>query len=268
MKTNFKIIEQWYKLPAVKFEIVRFLYHREFALIVPKHRPPEELKAIMRTLCVNNVRQYDFVLGHGVKMFSQERYYNFYYSIAKYFKGVSKTNLYEHKERRIICDDWVENHYKEMVDYDFFLDIDAPTFFDVPVAKTMALNIHDYFNGLNVPHEVRFSGMGFHIIIPSKYFNKKIYDPSEKINIYTQHAKIAKYLHDKFGELIDLLIYDSRRVIKIPYSLAIYEDKILVCSPLFSRKEIVDLRLKDYTPETIPYEVRGRGVKLLEDMKN
>lgn len=92
--------------------------------------------------------------------------------------------------------------------------------------------------------------MGFHIIIEHKFLPKLPFDPDEDKNIYRFCRAFAKYFFDNVTELVDLKIYDSRRVCKIPYSLALFKDMILVCKPL-TEKELLDFNLEIVQPENI-----------------
>ena len=74
---------------------------------------------------------------------------------------------------------------------------------------------------------------------------------------------LGKVLHDEHSELVDWKIADSRRVIKLPYSLVFYEGVRYVCMPLKSREDVENFRLEDFKSMNIdPYSLRYRGTKM------
>jgi hypothetical protein len=64
-------------------------------------------------------------------------------------------------------------------------------------------------------------------------------DPKQSPNIYQYYTMIAKYFYQQFSDLIDWKIYDSRRVCKVPYSIAAYPDigRFVICLPFSSDEQ-------------------------------
>lgn len=250
-----ELLRNWYKRSDVKFQLIKYTFNREFALLVPSFigdmkdsNSFGELlykKYSIRMLKCHNVQHLDYILNRGIRMFEKKIPFNFYYSLAKYRNGIPNQtfnlSLRDNEE-------WAKMHHKEMIAYDFLIDVDSGTHEDIDYAHDTARRIIDYFDKLTVPYELRFSGMGFHIVIPYAYFHSSLltFNPQDDNNIYQLYSRIAKMLKAKFSDMLDTGIYDSRRVCKIPYSLALYDDKVYMCSPLNDRKYFDDFFLCDY----------------------
>ena len=265
-KIPYSLIQQWYNLASVKFESIKFLYNREFALLVPSFINNNDVKKrSVRNLKCHSIQHLDFNLK-ATDMFKKETPYCFYYSMAKFKSGVPNQNLNFAKRNNL---DWNENCYKEIISYDCLIDIDAPDFDDLQFAYESAIDLKKVFNSLNVPYELRFSGMGFHFIIPYKYLPQNLtLNPHKENNLYQFLTIFVKKLYDKYTELIDMGIYDSRRVCKIPYSLALYENDAFVCTPFLNDEEFNKFRLYDYRPVNYPFDIKQRGTKIFNENGN
>ena len=87
---------------------------------------------------------------------------------------------------------------------------------------------------------------------------------------------LAEYLKENYAKSIDLRIYDDKRVIKVPYSLSIYDRKqAYVCLEFESRKEIETMEREDFKPKhwignirkrTTKYFNTGNTIQLLSDL--
>ena len=262
----YKMIYQWYNLASVKFEMIKHLYNREFALFVPKFIDNQEVqKRSVRTLKVHSVQHLDFNLK-ATKMFIKETPYCFYYSMAKYKNGLPNQTL-NFTERDNT--DWTENCYKEIESYDYLIDIDAPDFSDMQFAYESAYNVKELFDKLNVPYELRFSGLGFHFIIPYKYLPQDLtLNPHKEDNLYKFLSKLTKLIFKECSEMLDTNIYDSRRVCKLPYSLALYYHDAFVCSPFLNDIEFINFKLCNYRPDKYPFIIERRGTKIFNEQGN
>jgi len=263
---NYDLIKNWYNSASVKFEIIKFLYNREFALLVPNFIKDKEIKKCsIRNLKSHNVQSFDFNLK-ATDMFKKQIFYNFYYSMAYYINGLPNQNLNFNERNNT---DWNKNCYKEMMGYDCLIDIDAPDFSNMQMAYESAYNIKELFDKLYVPYELRFSGKGFHFVIPYKYLPQNLtLNPHEQNNLYQFLGNLAKILYKEYSEMVDTSIYDSRRVCKIPYSLALYENEIFVCSPILNNNEFETFKLNKYRLKNYPFDVRGRGTKIFNEQGN
>lgn len=242
-----KYFHKWYNRSDVKFKLIKYLYNREFAMLKSKFN---NSAFSIRDLRVHNTQHLDFMLGR-FKAFQKNRYYNLYYSLARYKEGIPKQDLsFDPETGKFNRDvsDWRNNFESQIIEYDFLLDIDAGVHKDMGFAHDTVEYIIRDFNVYKVPYKLRFSGMGFHIIIPYKYFPKHLsFKSTEKDNIYKLYYNIAKKFSEYYSEQIDLTIYDSRRICKIPYSLSIYgKDKAFACMPFEDEKNFREFELRDY----------------------
>lgn len=265
---DFDLIRSWYFNLAVKYEIIKFLKNRELALLVAPYVNNEEIrKRSTRMLRCHSVQHMDFIFK-ALEVYNRETPYNLYYSIARYKRGIpmQTMNMIERKERNRR---WIKIHHREMQAYDFFLDIDAPDFNDMDLAHYSAKIMMNLFNKMNTPYELRFSGKGFHFIIPFEVFPIEFnFKPFAYDSVYFFFAKIAKALHDQHTEMIDTSIYDSRRVCKVPYSLSLYKNDVFVCYPLNTKKEFRDWTLENSRPDKLPFQIRGRDSRLFNENGN
>lgn len=201
---------------------------------------------------IHNVQGID-VWFKVLKIHEFLRGYNVYYSLAKYKEGIPYSTL-ELAKRDF--GNWTKEHWKEMVSYDFLLDIDAGNHNEIEFAVYSAKEIKKLFDKLEVPYHLRFSGRGFHFVIPYEFFpidadgltELHCFNPDSDYNIYNVYNKIAVELSKRYSEMIDTTIYDSRRVTKIPYSLALYNGRNYVCVS-FDEDDCLDFfKLSNMTP--------------------
>lgn len=234
---NLELYYKWYEQPVIKFQLIKFLKNREFVLL--SNNKPE---CSTRMLRCHNVQHLDVILRDILKIKTKEIIYNFYYSLALYKEGIpyQTPNLSERDNS-----EWVKTHFREMKGYDFLLDIDAGNHDEINTAYESALMIKDLFDSLNVPYGLRFSGCGFHFIIPYFYFYEYSFNPKDDDSIYKLYIKIADKLFKKYSELIDKSIYDSRRVCKVPYSLSVYDNEMYMCFPFSSNFEFNNFKLNN-----------------------
>lgn len=257
--------EVWYNTAAVKFEMRNFLVNREAALLLPKHVDEEDqtYKSI-RMLKIHNVGHLDTIFKAYLV---SDKLYNVYSTVATYAKGIpnQSLNLSERDNNW-----WKGLHHERMVAYDLFIDIDASdhTKEEMMFAWESAKDIKKILDGNNIPYEIRFSGCGFHFIVPYRFFTcftKEDFDPGTEENIYMRYARIAKWLYETGSEMVDRSIYDSRRLCKTPYSIAIYEDDMYVCLPIISEEQFENFNPEDYRLDSFTQyqkSVYMRGTKM------
>jgi|TARA_Y100000310_G_scaffold345798_1_gene470105 hypothetical protein len=231
---------KWYFLPKVKFSIIKYTRNRETALIT------DDKKITLRMLKIHSVQHIDF---HLKNLNWYRNKWNMYYSMAEYSFGIPNQKF---DLKRRDNSKWRAEHWRYMVANDFLIDIDATNHLEMDYAKKSTINIVDRLVKFDIPHNIRFSGCGFHIIIPYEYFKDKKYsfNPKDRDNIYSQFSLISKKLNLELSEMVDYKINDSRRICKLPYSLVIYENNIYVCYPL-TYKGLLDFKLENMKPEVI-----------------
>lgn len=253
-------MKQWYKDLAVQYELIKQLYNREFCLLVPKHCPDEMQKKNTRTWRCHNAQSFQAILNN-LNYFENEQQYNYYVSIAEYEGGVPMQtfNLARRKELNA---EWNRTQHEYIRRYPFFIDIDSPTHEEIDIAKDSALQIMRDLDKNGFQYEVRFSGCGFHIIIHDLVGAEKTYsfNPQDDNNIYEYYRNMAESFQETYTEMIDTTIYDSRRVIKMPYSLALYPDNTFVCWSFQARTELERFQLEDYTLKSFIHNQKQRQI--------
>jgi len=227
---------------------------REFAMLVPKFSAADRLNR--RNMRCHNTSH----VGYFRRMHYQESLnlyspLNWYYSLAIFKDGVPRNKVINKAE-------WNKMANSQMVGYDFLLDIDAGSLKDVAQAYQDAKKILAFFLSFNLPVEVDFSGRGFHIKMAYDLFVYHGFSliQGEDNTIYDFYIKIAKLMTEKFSEMIDLGIYDFRRLCKVPGSLATYDNGVYVCYQFNSVEEFMDFNIDNYKFEN--YWAKFRPVKL------
>jgi hypothetical protein len=270
-----EILNQWYKLPAVKFEIIKSTKNREFSVLVPKSivkHFPEDNKNNIRFMRMHSIQNYDYLIWKMILLNNesnpfyenQHKIIQLYTSVATYTNGIPiYTPIKE--ERKKLISLWRTEYKTNIKSYDLFIDIDAQDHTEIEYCHQSLLLILDFYNKHNIPFSVVFSGMGFHVITDYNVFKELelSLNPDDVKNIYSFFKLIAENLNRKFSEMVDLKIFDSMRLKKIPYSLSIYNDEIYVCIPLNSDTEIKEFKLENYRIEKwLSNElIKNRGIR-------
>jgi len=247
--------KEWYENTVVQYEIIRFTKNKECAMLTKEIT--QELWKSRRHMRIHNTQG----LRYNIWKYATSRnlHHNLYTTVAVYKNGfplTDHTNYYDVKR------EWKEIHEKEITSFPLFIDIDGnDTGASFGFVRLSMQKIHEYFNNNDVPHQIRYSGMGYHIIVPTDDL-KKSFLTSDEDNIYKTHLKICTRLNEEISELIDLRIFDSKRLIKTPYSLAVYDEEMFVCLPLIENKEIYEMLPKDFRANNWIGFIKKRGTKL------
>lgn len=240
--------KNWYSNHSVQFQIIQFTKNKEVALISKRNNPTAQ----RRHLRVHNAQAVVYIINtYGI---SRGFTPNLYTTVATYKNGFPPTR---HETFNDIKKEWIQNHQKKITSYPLFIDIDGDNHKEFYHVKLSMQLLHNHLVKKNVPHEIRFSGMGYHFIIPNDDLDIS-FDQTKPNNVYKINKDIATQLNDEISELIDLKIYDSRRLIKCPYSLAIYGNNYYVCLPLKSEADL-KLNPEDFKPEKWYNEIFQRG---------
>ena len=246
MKIDYNYYNQYYFNLTTQFEMRKVMWNREFAMLSDG--------MMIRHMRFHRVQDFQFWRKYLWGRFKSKPF-NFYYSLARYDNGVPPVKWYEEtwEERK---QDWAKKYIKEMVSYDFLIDVDSPTHEkeDMEMAHYSTKIIKEHLDKHKVAYELRFSGMGYHIIIPYRYLPKLSMNPADDVNIYKYLTRILKSLSSNFSEFVDTGICDSRRVTKIPYSLACYNTKELLfdaymCFPFLDSESFLKFKYDDAEPE-------------------
>jgi hypothetical protein len=255
MKSQLVEYLDWYHREDVQYEIVKSLFNRETTFYDVYQ------DKMCRNWRVHNVPSFKELFQF---MGCRKRPYNFYYSMAKYKQGIPYQDLKRPKGANY---EWELNHWKEIQTFDMLIDFDA----EWNMSDKIKQNVIDVSNLLSeVPHSIRFSGSGYHIVIPGEYMPKGLnydHDLELKNSYYCLLADLLNALKRNYYGKIDLSCADHRRVAKIPYSLSNYFGESYVCWPFFKHQEILDMKAPQmFTTSYILSScgsIRNRGVPIL-----
>lgn len=249
-------MEKYQNNKAVQFKQIEFLQNREFACLIPSDFSNTYMYGRnVRFLRCHSVQHIEFILNDLLTAGSQGTIYNLYYSLGSYKNGMYPISWTDMKKRKLLTDRWTKTHYLEMVSYDWLIDFDVKKPTDNNKAYADADKLHKFLNDIKIPHEIRFSGRGFHIIIPYYILEplKASFEPLGDRNIYDFLSDMTKILYKKFSKLIDYDIFDSRRLCKLPFSAVHYETHEAVCVPISSEKDWQNFDYKKCTMDNMDY---------------
>lgn len=243
---------EWYKNLQVFYLMSKSTFRRE-VMIYHKDNPYK-----FRNLRAHNSYQLQYIAKFFSMMSHGRKPYNLYYSLARFKEGIPKRQPLLNQKDENCGELWKGECWKHMEAYDFVVDIDSPSHDDFYMIREGAVSLAKWLKHTKVPFQLRFSGMGFHFVVPYEYFEHLgfSFEPFTENNIYVVFRKIAEQLKDMFSDFIDLKIYEHRRVLKIPYSLAVYpgvilKRQVLVCLPLFSIDELEHFTLEQAHPDYV-----------------
>lgn len=243
-------MQNWYSRKYLLYEIFfSGMQDRETAVLVPKtFMNTVELRGI-RYLRIAGTDGLRYMLERMACYKSQNTPMNVYYSLAKYKEGLPVMSPVLHFRKKDI-EQWRDKMNSMIVSYDCLIDIDSPDHAHMGYAKETAGDITRLLNKFKVPYYLRFSGMGYHIVIPyDAFYHLDIHmNPEEDVDrsVYTLFNTITDRLNDKFSEMVDTGLHDSRRILKVPYTLSMYADGCFVCWPFNSRSEFLEKSWKDF----------------------
>lgn len=218
------LYDLWYSNSVVINNMVYYMRYREGGAIGPRIQ--------VRNMRIRNPYHFE----ENKKRFGFDEYLvNYYYSLAVMKKEMPLFN-FDLEKRRVESQVFDELFAQYMDGYDFAIDIDSKELGMDQATQDMQ-TIHRYFLKKEVPHQVRFSGSGFHIVVYSNcLFSRGLkFDP---LIAPTMCQYLSLWLKEKLGcPTIDNSIYDQRRIFKLPYSLDIKTGN--VCLPM--REEEINL---------------------------
>jgi len=213
--------QDYYLHEGTLFDIARHCFRREVALIRSKQGAKGDNTTHTRNLKIHNRPEAHHVINQKHKIIDKKL--NLYISTMTYTHGVGEANNTY----------WKEHHQDHAISNDLLIDIDVKRWCDIEKAKEAAIKITAFFHQRQCPTRITFSGRGYHVVIPGRHFS-----PEATLKDY---YKIARYLKERFSSLIDLRVYDKRRVMKCPCSLAFYRNYTAVCHPFKDRNELIKL---------------------------
>jgi hypothetical protein len=215
-----------YLLKDIQEAMLPYMLNREVCVMAPKwcHKEGTFQKG-QRNLKVHQTYMIEKIHKFKAEMGADPM--QWYASLATYATGLPFKNFLIPKDQKM---NWTINHWRSMIAYDFVIDLDCPQERYKSLLEhdthAIAQKVYAMFGYAQIRNS---SAHGFHIVVPYEYLSDELkacsFDPYNDNNIYSKLKTIATYFYKEYSELVDLSIYDSRRVIKVPYSLAVYPDK-------------------------------------------
>lgn len=237
---------KWYSNRHLHYLIALPSRLREFSILASSKE--ERTFKNTRNLRCHRPQDLQF-FWRALRIIKDKLYMNFYHSICRYERGVPPVALNQWRDMT----EWNLTCREHIIDYPFLIDIDCDSHDQMEQAKEGARKI--LIDLLEKKHNGIFlslSGMGFHILVPMEQMTKnREFDDRKPNNIYDEYKKKAREYHDKFCGMVDLNIYDHRRLMKCPYSLAVYDDCMVVAHPFSSStiEEFLNFDLNRYKIE-------------------
>ena len=252
-----EIIRRYYNRLDVKYAMFQYLNGREFALISPENKgyPVRHIK-------INNVQGLTFWLenmGVGIR-----NVYNLYYSSGHYIRIPNRSgNL-----SKTINKDFWDSHHTFLKSRELFIDVDSKTA-SFEHTFLSAVLIKRFFDKYKAPYEIVFSGRGFHFKTPQYLTGiKEELNPNKEHNLYKIYFQILTELRNKYSDLIDCNVCDSRRLMKLPYSLAVYPNEIKQTFQFNSNEEFKRLKEEMLFPDYWKDKIYKRGRFIFNETGN
>lgn len=223
-------VKSYYKNLAVQYEMFRYCRNREFMAICINNP-----KRTTRNLKLGNVQSFQYFQ----KNLFHDDTFNFYYSLAEFKKPLDNVlSRVGTQDRKKAVDEWKKNFWKEIKGFDILIDIDIPSNTYLSYAYETAKAVKKLLDISECPYSLRYSGKGFHLIIPHPAIKKSFCYNPENPTFVMFYRKLLRAFKVKCGDLVDTKIGDIRRVVKIPYSLACYQkNRAYMCFPFISDDE-------------------------------
>jgi len=231
----------WYKNTLIRRRILEYFKERE-VMFKCENFP----RKTTRTIQIRDGKQFDF--WRRVLEKDDTYYYNMYYSLATW----KKLPFWDVKNwKKTGFDKWYSERHEHMKTYDFLIDVDAPDEGKIMKTYEETKRIKAFFDRFDVPYYLRFSGTGFHFVIPYDRLGVDMsFNTADDDNIFRFKKDFLKYLADMFN-YVDESAHDSMRVVKVPYSLAVYDNRVTTCFPFTSHEHFLSFDMGMTKPENV-----------------
>lgn len=245
-----ELIMQYYRDRGVQFDIARYCYRREVAIIHSKIGNKSDNRIVARMQRIHNRRHVDYLLTNRWDMETGNK--NVYASLAVYKNGIPRD------DEKVMAEVWNTTHTRYIEEFDFLLDIDAGSWKNILLIKQATIKIVHWLRNHAVPHTVLFSGCGYHIRIRGREF------PPYK-DLMRHYAIVARFFKSMVGDCVDTRIYDWRRVAKVANTLSFHKHGIMVCHPFdadtgeLEATQPETLKLENYLKSRLAWNVGTRN---------
>ena len=241
----------WYSQTYIIFELVKLLQHREVVFIEKANPAIVDRKPRVVRCCAGYT--FDMLKSnfHAFHVMDYP-YMNLYYSVMH----LDKMPLFSYSPvvRAQKYTEWSNGAYKShWQSYDFCIDLDGNT---IEEARQDLLKIKKTFDQYKIPMSIRFSGSkGFHLCVESRWLPQL---PENKIvSMLGELGTMMKEI-DNIPSLDDS-IFDSRRVLKLPYSFCAGN----IVLPL-DDEQLANFTMDMVKPENVIKSVQIKNRGLLE----
>lgn len=261
LQAKWRLLKEFYHNPQVKFQLIKYMHNREFAYLVPQWIKDEQIKGVSeigtRNWRCHNVQSFDaimnkYIFGNYVNGVPHPRVVNLYTSLAKYMQGMPHQPL-GLSERH--TDEWKATHWQSMAQFDFLVDIDARPISQIYNAWHGARALKRLYDKYNVAYSLRYSMRGFHLIVPGTAMPALPFDPKAENSIYLHHKAMVKLIANKVSGLTDETTWDSRQLLKLPFSLVFGSEGTYMSYEFKTDSEFTKFFIEDY-------DVMGGNFKL------
>lgn len=240
-----------YSRQEILYEIVKYANSRELSFL-----GDGRVRGVMAhkvSYLLRNFKAFDF----GKKL------YNVYFTVAK-IRNLGALS-FAPPERKKQLKELTEKFNLIAYEYDLVLDFDAKEGHNK--AYSQCRELKEYFDCDGIEYFLKFSGSGFHIVIPhyevSKINPMEKFDFKKRVEFCKEFAQRCK---DIFAlDTLDDSIYDMRRLWKCPYTLDIKTGNVAM--PLTDTEfnnfklEMVDMCSDEYIDSVRPKSYFMRKAK-------
>lgn len=264
-----EIIESHYSDEHNLQSFVPYTRYREFAMMTPKVSQGMDDKDKIVIRCLNFYNHTNFKYYFKNSGFRQGKFlFNLYSSVGWYMKpSLSWIGDPDRKEKQLT---FKKEGESKMMGYDFVVDIDCDSEKELRFVMESAKKVFVYFIKVGCPFTLKYSGLGVHFVVPYEFFKNAGIDKSfvstDFDNIYKFYYRLAYFLQQNISEMVDATIYDSRRILKLYGSLAIYDEQIYLCNDL--PLGYINLALKAKDPASLFRVSKNLKFKILPQVLN
>lgn len=241
----------WYSQTYVLLEMVKLLQHRELVFLEkPNPTIIDRKPKTIRCCC-------GYTINLVKSNFNSFRvldypYVNLYYSLM----SLDKMPLFSFSPsvRAKSYVEWTNGNYKDhYTGYTFALDFDGET---IEEARKDLLKVKKLYDQYKIPHSVIFSGSkGFHLVVDYRWLPQL--SEERIVAMLGDLASMMKQI-DNIPS-IDDSIFDSRRVLKLPYSFCMGR----IVLPL-DDYQINNFNMEMVNPEYVVKSIKIKDRGLLE----
>jgi len=249
------LMQSQFSKPFYVWQLTQQLWDREFMVLTAKHLRKNSTLQAVRCLRILSPKGFHYCMDEMIGYVENKHVLNLYYSLAVYDGGIPQMESSLWKRTNSI-NEWNEIAWTKMKSYDCLIDIDSPDHKreHMELAKYSARKIIEHLNKYQVPYHLRFSGMGYHLVIPYSYFKELqlhfnphgITEKEITSSIYYLYNEITRRLNEEYSELVDTGLHDSRRVTKMPYSLVHYPIGVFMAWEFLTKEEFENTDYMDY----------------------